>query len=83
MGNAWIRTEFGDKRSWSVKFQWIGWRRIISFGMVINTLAPALTLYLPCWIIRLGRLPFTTTHLIKIPSGTKTMVDTTDGPESA
>ena len=44
------------KRAWGIEPIWTGWRRFLGFGLVVNVLAPALTVFAFGWVVRAGRL---------------------------
>jgi hypothetical protein len=44
------------KRKWAIRRSWLGWKRFVSLGFVVNFRAPNVSLFLPCWAVYAGRL---------------------------
>ena len=55
IGVSWTLVSL-DKRAWAVRPEWIGWRRLLALGIVVNVAAPAITLWLLGWQVDAGRL---------------------------
>lgn len=54
---AYVHWEDLKQRTWTIKPKWIGWRRVVGFGLVFNLATPSVTLWVLGWQIDAGRLP--------------------------
>lgn len=64
---VWVVTQMTEnKRYWSLKAVWTGWRRILGFGLVFNVVDIAATMWIFGWQLQAGRLPKETSHTIPI-----------------
>lgn len=55
----------GKEREWSVNFKWMGWRRAVSFGFILNVRDCAVSIIAFGAIFCAGRLRKTTRHASK------------------
>lgn len=56
----WSVTMTTSERSWGVVAKWLGWRRFIGIALILNVMAPAVTIFLCGWQIGLGKILKTT-----------------------
>ena len=54
-------------RKWSISFKWLGWHRVLSFGIILNVRNFVAAVFLLGWEVEFGRRIDRQTESIDIP----------------
>ena len=57
MSSLYYSVTMSHGRKWGIQYDWIGWRNILSLGVLVNLMAPAIRVYAGGLSIWVGRIP--------------------------
>ena len=55
-----------ERRQWRYRTDWRGWKQVLSLGLGINPLAPAVRIWIFGWQLWCGRIPVVQWHAFEI-----------------